>query len=78
MSQLLQSHNEENNPDISSVCKAVQNCKNKTYLQLTYSKYKTYLQFCTALHTLLMMTAEFMLSNPDISFTLLLDSLSFI
>ena len=65
-----------------SVCKAVQNC--------------------TALHTLLMMTAEFMLSkrpvlrftaalffllklfsshiycNPDVSFTLLLDSLRFI
>ena len=43
---------------ISSVCKAVQNCKFCTA------------QFCTALHTLLMMTAEFMLSKrPVLRFT---------
>ena len=43
---------------ISSVCKAVQNCK------------MNLLQFCTALHTLLMMTAEFMLSKrPVLRFT---------
>ena len=46
---------------ISSVCEAVQNTISYNFQNL---------QFCTALHTLLMMTAEFMLSKrPVLRFT---------
>ena len=47
---------------ISSVCKAVQNNINSAVI--ISSVYKS--QFCTALHTLLMMTAEFMLSKRSV------------
>ena len=48
---------------ISSVCKAVQNCTNKNFSQ---SCEFLFLQFCTALFTLLMMTAESMLSKRPV------------